>query len=1036
MIDFPSPFSHKLSLKHSLLRYLLLLLLPALLAVFLGDVALAQDETQAQSCATPVAVIIADSAPVRSGPGDNFVTLNTVPAGAEYVVLGRHLELPWWRIVLSEDEQGWIENEQLQVRGDLAQIPLLDSQSQAVDAQASWAPATMLPCLSAEEAPSAGPEETAESPEEEQPWSLPLNLSRSGQAIEPRLVLDAAGTAHIVWTETGLQQFLYVRGDGQNWEPPRQVELPFGTRDYFPDLSDDSPTPLFAPRLVLAGDGRIHAFWLDEERILWHSVLGGDFADFGDWSQRQQLTDSAQGLDIISAGGLLYASFIRPAETAEQPAGVYVLPLRLEEDGDLDFAEPVAVSHSRYLAAADETTAHTRLTMVPPAAEGEASTLIVAWDNRPLDRVFVARSSDGGASWSEAVVVDSRQEDDDPEAVGPSRIQVLATGQNVLVVWQVMHAGQACSQDFRRSSDGGATWSEREKLVTVPGCPTYMELMPAPEGQILLLTGSTQGATLRAWNGTFWSEQQPQDVLTEFTNQETFRPVRLHCLQVQWLEGWRLLVAGCSGSAPVDIWATSRQLPPLEPWFQSGPDWSTEHTLALGSTPPDQVGSVHLTADNVAGRFHAFWSVPGGAAIRYAQAQEGQWTGAVELLSSPDGATASHVATVYGADNTIHAVWDSTDGQVYYSRANADSAGQPGTWAAPRALPAAQPNATLPVIARSPSGVLYVAYTIPINEGRGIYLTSSEDGGNTWRDPVEVFDGGAAGWQMVGPSHLAVTAAGEAGTAARVHLFWSPGPSSNVEGPTLYYAYADDGQSFSTVPLVEDVPAEAVALLTEGAQTLHRFWITRGEVNTLWHTYSSDGGLTWADDVEFSNRRVTLSFATDSANSLHLLQTDDSQIVHLQWDGVRWLTRDQVEWERAVPPRSAFAISPDGDLMAAYVVPSSSGDGGHEIIVLGRQVGAEGEEITETTPAPQPSTTPAAVGTAGVDGLPLAENETPTPEPTPTLAFSTTVNGEVPRMVSNVVIDAAGIGGLVGVALVALIVLVIVVRSYASSRRS
>ena len=1030
-MNFSSPVTHRLSLKHSLMRCLLLLL-PALLAIFLGDAALAQDEA-AQSCAAPVAVIIADSAPVRSGPGSNFATLNTVPAGAEYAVIGRHLELPWWRIAVSEGEEGWIENEQLQVRGDLAQVPLLGSDGEIASGEAGWAPASMLPCLPAAEAPPAESEEGGESAEEvQQPWAPPLNLSRSGQTLEPRLALGADGTAHIIWSESGLQQFLYVRGDAENWGAPRLVELPFGTRVYFPDLGDDTPTPLFTPHLVSAGDGRIHAFWIDAERVLWHSVLNGDFANFEDWSQRQQLAESAQGLDVISDGGLLYASFIRPAETAEQPAGVYVIALRIGEDGELNFEEAVAVSHSRYLAAADSTTAHTRLATVPAAADGETPAVIVAWDNRPLDRVFVARSTDGGASWTEPEVIDSRQEDDDPEAVGPSRIQVLATGQNVLAVWQVMHAGQSCSQDFRRSTDGGVTWSEREKLATVPGCPTHMELMHAPEDQILLFTGSAQGVTLRTWNGTFWSEEQPQDVLTEFTNQETFRPVRLQCLQVEWLADWRLLVAGCSGSAPVDVWVTSRQLPPLEQWFQSGPVWSAVHVLATGSTPPEQIGSVNLTADDVSGRFHAFWSVPGGTSIRYAQAQEGRWTGAVELLSSPAGATASHVATAYGTDDTIHAVWDSTDGQVYYSRVNADSAGQPGAWSAPRALPAVQPNATLPAIARTPSGVLYVAYTIPINEGRGIYLTSSEDGGNTWRDPVEVFDGGAAGWRVIGPSHLAVTGDGEAGTAGRVHLFWSPDPSSNVEGPTLYYAQSDDGISFTTVPLVENVPAEALALLAEGERTLHRFWLTRGEVNRVWHTYSDDGGLTWADDVEFSNRIVTLAFATDSANSLHLLQTDDSQIVHLQWDGVRWLTRDQVEWERAAPPRSAFAISPDGDLMAAYVAPSTSGDGGHEIIVLGRQVGAEGEgaAATETTPLPQPSVTPTTEGTAAA----AAPDTTSTPEPTPTLAFNTTVSGDVPRMVSNIVVDAAGIGGLVGVALVGLIFVVVAVRSFASRR--
>src|SRR5690606_7062536 len=173
-----------------------------------------------------------------------------------YAVIGRHLELPWWRIAVSEGEEGWIENEQLQVRGDLAQVPLLGSDGEIASGEAGWAPARMLPCLPAAEAPPAESEEGGESAEEVQPpWAPSLNLPRSGQTPAPRLVLGADGTAHIIWSESGLQQFLYVRGDAENWGAPRLVELPFGTRVYFPDLGDDTPTPLFTPHLVSAGDG-------------------------------------------------------------------------------------------------------------------------------------------------------------------------------------------------------------------------------------------------------------------------------------------------------------------------------------------------------------------------------------------------------------------------------------------------------------------------------------------------------------------------------------------------------------------------------------------------------------------------------------------------------------------------------------------------------------------------------------------------------------------------------------------------------------
>jgi hypothetical protein len=48
-----------------------------------------------------------------------------------------------------------------------------------------------------------------------------------------------------------------------------------------------------------------------------------------------------------------------------------------------------------------------------------------------------------------------------------------------------------------------------------------------------------------------------------------------------------------------------------------------------------------------------------------------------------------------------------------------------------------------------------VSYAVPLNEGRGIYLTWSSDRGDSWSSPVRVFDAETAGWETVDQPRLA-----------------------------------------------------------------------------------------------------------------------------------------------------------------------------------------------------------------------------------------------------------------------------------------
>jgi hypothetical protein len=61
--------------------------------------------------------------------------------------------------------------------------------------------------------------------------------------------------------------------------------------------------------------------------------------------------------------------------------------------------------------------------------------------------------------------------------------------------------------------------------------------------------------------------------------------------------------------------------------------------------------------------------------------------------------------------------------------APADRATNPREWSSPVTILMPRPAGSSPDIISSPDGTLYLAFAIPINELRGIYLSRSEDNG-------------------------------------------------------------------------------------------------------------------------------------------------------------------------------------------------------------------------------------------------------------------------------------------------------------------
>jgi len=147
------------------------------------------------------------------------------------------------------------------------------------------------------------------------------------------------------------------------------------------------------------------------------------------------------------------------------------------------------------------------------------NTIIVAWDDPFLERVYVAKSDDSGQSWEPPLEIDRRLEEDGAEAVGPSGIRIAATEGQIHLFWHAGHEALMCSEYHQVSIDGGVTWQPVEHLGSeFETCPSSILLM-AGDGDSLVFVGLTENyGRVTAWDGTQWGEVQNDAELARFLN--------------------------------------------------------------------------------------------------------------------------------------------------------------------------------------------------------------------------------------------------------------------------------------------------------------------------------------------------------------------------------------------------------------------------------------------------------------------------------------------------------------------------------------
>lgn len=811
-------------------------------------------------------------------------------------------------------------------------------------------------------------------------WTSPVNVSHSGAASSPVILAQPDGALRIFWWDRfdGLTVAETTGVTATVWGEPQPVPIlvPQAPRAGVSATIEFIPIRSM-PRLVSDSSGTVHAFWLGEAdtethvQPLLHSSLLSIKAG---WSSPKVIAASAVALDVAAGPtGALHLAYITAIERSGLPAGLFT---RHSDDGGASWDAPLPVQQSRYFRLLTAETALVHLVL------DDGGTLYLAWDDPRLGLASFARLAPGVATWELLEPVgdsDSR----------PAHARVIAVpGGEDLLLWEDARFEDECN--LYQTRVGNAA-SERV-LSELTVCPRDEQFLAAGDGQVLLAAADGRVLILAAWNGQQWS--QPTRLDFSFEAPDSGQPLSLADFQTAMIlpsgsgsAGASLVVVGIDQLG--DVWAMVSRVAALDLAFAPPSAWSSLVKVAEGEQAP---GMPALAADSE-GRLHLLWSdtdQPGepGMALYYVRgdttsaaadpassvgsADATRWTRWAKVIELPQGSIQNPAIVAVG--DRLHAVWsDGRAGVVYYSQAFTRDAFAADEWRTPVVLLTPAGVGSRSDISVGSNGSLHVVCTVPVNEGRGIYYTRSDDGGETWTEVRQVFDAAAAGWSMADSPHLAVDAVGT------VHVTWLraglPG-SGFTEG--IYYAHSNDGgQTWSSALEVVEGSYDWPQVVADGDQ-VHLLWAELPE--GAWsHCWSDDGGLSWTTPARvpgFGTVPGQVTVQNDGAGRLYLVglgSTGDgrSELLYSTWNGQLWGEFDRLSVDVKDAAEGVTAVtSPAGE------------QGWLDVVLVGSDAYGEVDRVY-VWHARRAITSTAAMPVA------LATIEAPTPSPSPEPVLTT-----------------------------------------------
>lgn len=314
----------------------------------------------------------------------------------------------------------------------------------------------------------------------------------------------------------------------------------------------------------------------------------------------------------------------------------------------------------------------------------------------------------------------------------------------------------------------------------------------------------------------------------------------------------------------------------------------------LGDSEPfpwADMANIHLVPDK-SGNLHMLWD---GSLINEAEKSyysfrtvDGQWVAPVLLWS--DFSATTPVGAL-DANETLHVLWSSGTGDLYYKTRSAS-----GVWsAATKIMTIANAKVTDVVIDKVGTIHALVQY----NSGFG-YLEKSLT--ESWHYQIVASTGLGSAAMALGPD-------------GRLHFVWSVDLLSSFHRFPIYHIirYPDGNWTapeslFANIDYFVPKPS---GLMVSSNNTLHIFWYTN---NSIHHAFLPPDG-SWSTPIQLPNAHGEIfDVALDSRDELHLINLDrstaNSGIYYRQWtNGGGWQTTTLLNPEY---PHNTPAVAVDG----------------------------------------------------------------------------------------------------------------------------
>jgi hypothetical protein len=224
-------------------------------------------------------------------------------------------------------------------------------------------------------------------------------------------------------------------------------------------------------------------YYFSEIYVNYSSTSDDNFGNSSAWTPAVILSDGVVAVDAtVDSQGNLHVVYVSNVSSEIIPAGVYYLK---STNSGLSWSASFPLYNSQYFRSLDADSAHVHIS-AGLGSQGEH--IYITWDNRPIKRVYLSRSNDGGNTWNQPVEMDGPTPD--TVTTEPFNLQAFPIEDNVLLIWQAgLQSGFDCTQYYRYSTDGGNSWGERQTMLAeLVGCPQENELYPDVNGYSLLWT--------------------------------------------------------------------------------------------------------------------------------------------------------------------------------------------------------------------------------------------------------------------------------------------------------------------------------------------------------------------------------------------------------------------------------------------------------------------------------------------------------------------------------------------------------------------